>query len=113
MVFLWLPILSAVFPKQNPSPSAGASVRQMSRISDNFLRRKEMPNLRKLALILTVVVALALTPKAGGRQNVYSSITGVVPDASGAAIGSASVTLTNMDTQEKRTIESVASGDYS
>src|ERR1700681_1167932 len=113
MVFLWLPILSAVFPKQNPSPSAGASVRQMSRISDNFLRRKEMPNLRKLALILMVVVALALTPKAGWGQNVYGSITGVVTDTSGAAIGNASVTLTNMDTHEKRPSESDDSGNYS
>jgi len=72
-----------------------------------------MPNLRKLALILTVVVALALTPSAGWGQNVYGSIIGVVTDTSGAAIANASVTLTNLDTGQKRTIESDASGDYS
>jgi len=72
-----------------------------------------MPNLSKLALILTAVVALALTPTAGWAQNVYGSITGVVTDTSGAAVAKAAVTLTNLDTGQKRTIESDASGDYS
>ena len=71
-----------------------------------------MPNLGKLALIfLAAVVVLALTPAAWG-QNVYGSITGTVTDTSGAAISEATVTLTNLDKGEKRTIESDSSGNY-
>src|SRR6266850_6320805 len=81
---------------------------------DNFLGRIEMPNLGKLALIfLAAVVVLALTPTAGWGQNVFGSITGVVTDASGAAIADTKVTLTNVETGEKRTIESDGSGNYS
>src|SRR5882762_4309759 len=81
---------------------------------DNFLGRKEMPNLGKLALIfLAAVVILALTPTAGWGQNVYGSITGVVTDASGAAIADTKVTLTNVETGEKRTIDSDGPGNYS
>jgi len=72
-----------------------------------------MPNLGKLALIfLAAVVVLALTPTAGWGQNVYGSITGTVTDTSGAAISEATVTLTNLDKGEKRTIESDSSGNY-
>src|SRR6266446_384729 len=81
--------------------------------SDNFLGRKEMPNLAKLGLIfLAAVVVLALTPAAGWGQNVYGTITGVVTDSSSAAIANATVTLANKDTAEKRTIETDASGNY-
>jgi hypothetical protein len=80
---------------------------------DNFLGRKEMPNLGKLGLIfLAAVVVLALTPTAGWGQNVYGTITGIVTDTSGAAVANATVTLTNMDNAEKRNIESDASGNY-
>src|SRR5258708_8186995 len=69
--------------------------------------------LGKLALIfLAAVVVLALTPTAGWGQNVYGSITGTVTDTSGAAISEATVTLTNLDKGEKRTIESDSSGNY-
>jgi len=72
-----------------------------------------MPNLGKLGLIfLAAVVVLALTPTAGWGQNVYGSITGTVTDTSGAAISEATVTLTNLDKGEKRTIESDSSGNY-
>src|SRR6266404_2909153 len=72
-----------------------------------------MSNLRTLGLmLLAVVVVLALTPTTGWGQNVYGTITGVVTDSSGAAVGNAKVTLTNMDNAEKRTIEPDASGNY-
>ncbi len=80
---------------------------------EKFLGRKEMLNLGKLALIfLAAVVVLALTPTAGWGQNVYGSLTGIVTDSSGAAIANATVTLTNKDNAEKRTIETDASGNY-
>src|SRR6266404_1927914 len=72
-----------------------------------------MSNLRTLGLmLLAVVVVLALTPTTGWGQNVYGTITGVITDSSGAAVGNAKVTLTNMDNAEKRTIETDASGNY-
>src|SRR5229473_3971389 len=72
-----------------------------------------MSNLRTLGLmLLAVVVVLALTPTTGWGQNVYGTITGVVTDSSGAAVANATVILTNMDTAQKRSIESDASGNY-
>src|SRR5437764_887078 len=63
------------------------------------------------AFVATMVV-LALTPTPGWGQNVYGTIAGTVTDSSGAAVTGASVTLTNMDTSEKHTMETDASGNY-
>src|SRR5467141_954331 len=69
--------------------------------------------LRKLWFaFLVAIVVLALTPPAGWSQNVYGTITGNVTDTSGAAVANATVILTNMDTAQKRSIESDASGNY-
>jgi hypothetical protein len=45
-------------------------------------------------------------------QTFYGSITGTVLDASGAAIPGAAVTLTNIGTSEKRTMQSEPTGSY-
>ena len=72
-----------------------------------------MPNLRKLGLASVVgMVILAFTPKAGMGQNVYGTIAGTVSDSSGAAIADATVTLTNLGTSEKHSMQSDASGNY-
>ncbi len=72
-----------------------------------------MANLRNLGLaFLGAIVLLAFTPSAGWGQNVYGTIAGTVTDASGAAIANATVTLTNMDTAQKRNIETDSSGNY-
>ncbi|HVH71945.1 MAG TPA: TonB-dependent receptor, partial [Candidatus Dormibacteraeota bacterium] len=72
-----------------------------------------MQRLRKLGVGLFVaIVVLALTPASGWGQNVYGTIAGSVSDSSGAAIASANVTLTNLDTNEKHSIETDASGNY-
>src|SRR5882757_3110617 len=72
-----------------------------------------MLHLRKLWFaFLVAIVVLALTPPAGWSQNVYGTITGTVTDTSGAAVANATVTLTNLDTAQKRSIESDASGNY-
>ena len=72
-----------------------------------------MPNLRKLGFASLVgMVILAFTPKAGLGQNVYGTIAGTVNDSSGAAIADATVTLTNLATSEKHSIQSDASGNY-
>ena len=75
-----------------------------------------MSHLRKLQLLALAVLfisVLALVPQLTQAQgNVYGTIAGIVTDASGAAIADATVTLTNLDTAEKRTIQSGASGEY-
>src|SRR5467141_90315 len=99
--------------QRSVSRPLGASARRVLPTLDNLCGRKKMLRLRKLALIfLATVVVLALTPTAGWGQNVYGSITGTVTDTSGAAISDATVTLTNLDKGEKRTIESDSSGNY-
>src|SRR5947207_8281184 len=72
-----------------------------------------MLHLRKLWLaFLVAIIVLALAPTSGWGQNVYGTIAGTVTDSSGAAVTGASVTLTNMDTSEKHTMETDASGNY-
>jgi hypothetical protein len=60
-------------------------------------------SLASLALLLSVSLAAY-------GQSTYGSITGTVTDVSGAAVTDASVTLTNLGTQEKRTQNSGADG---
>ncbi|HEY7307001.1 MAG TPA: TonB-dependent receptor [Bryobacteraceae bacterium] len=48
----------------------------------------------------------------GWSQNVYGTIAGTVTDSSGAVIGAATVTLTNLETGAKREISTDASGNY-
>jgi hypothetical protein len=67
---------------------------------------------RKNALIFLTVGALLIWCAPVRGQTVYGSITGTVLDATGAAIPGASVTLTNLETSEKRTMDAEASGSY-
>src|SRR5438874_10605669 len=72
-----------------------------------------MLHLRKLWFaFLVAIIVLALAPTSGWSQNVYGTIAGTVTDTSGAAVANATVILTNMDTAQKRSIESDASGNY-
>src|SRR5712664_2216882 len=72
-----------------------------------------MLHLRKLWLaFLVAIVVLTLAPTSGWSQNVYGTIAGVVTDTSGAAVANAAITLTNVDTGQKRNIETDASGNY-
>ena len=67
---------------------------------------------RKNALIFLTMGALLIWCAPVRGQTVYGSITGTVLDATGAAIPGASVTLTNLETSEKRTMDAEASGSY-
>jgi hypothetical protein len=68
---------------------------------------------RKLGVAFFVslfVFAFSATPSLS--QNVYGTIAGIVTDTSGAAVASATVTLTNLGTSEKHTMETDATGNY-
>jgi carboxypeptidase family protein len=72
-----------------------------------------MLHLRKSWLaFLAAIVVLAVTPTAGWGQSRYGTIAGTVTDTSGAAVANAAVTLTNLDTAEKRNMETDTSGNY-
>ena len=58
------------------------------------------------------ILLLALWSSTGWGQTFFGSIAGTVLDASGAAVPAATVTLTNIGTSEKRTLESDSSGSY-
>ncbi len=72
-----------------------------------------MPNLCRLGLVFAAAITvLTVVPGTGFGQNVYGTIAGTVSDKSGAVVGSAGVTLTNLNTGEARTLETDASGNY-
>ncbi len=68
-----------------------------------------MPS-RILRSLLVSVALLAFVPSSMYAQSTYGSITGSVADSSGAAVTDATVTVTNVGTQEKRTQSSGADG---
>ncbi len=62
--------------------------------------------------LLGAVLPLLLLVSHNYAQTTFGSITGVVSDSSGAAIPNASVTVTNIGTMEKRTMETSNDGNY-
>jgi len=61
---------------------------------------------------LVVMMVLTLSSHGAWSQSVYGKIAGSVTDQSGAAIANATLTLTNLATGAKQTMESSASGEY-
>ncbi len=59
------------------------------------------------------VLMLAVTPVAVWGQNVYGKISGTISDSTGASLGKAAVTLTNLDKNDKNVITTDDSGNYS
>ena len=72
----------------------------------DMLRRKFSPVVFCLVLVLSSSALLL-------GQSTYGAITGSVTDASGASITDATVTLTNLGTAEKRTVQSGGDGLFS
>src|SRR5215471_8809180 len=72
-----------------------------------------MRSVRSLWLAsVAVILLLAMSAPTGWSQNVYGTIRGTATDASGAAVAEATVTLTNLETQEKHNITTDTSGNY-
>ena len=70
-------------------------------------------NIRRSGIPLVIALLWAVTTAGVIGQNVYGRISGSVSDSSGASIGQANVTLTNLDTNGKSQISTEASGNYS
>lgn len=71
-----------------------------------------MRQFSKYVFPLAVLVIFALSPRPAWSQSVYGSVAGAITDASGATISNAAITLTNLATAAKRTMESGSSGEY-
>src|SRR5690349_19235655 len=69
-------------------------------------------NVRRSGIPLLAVLLGTVIPAAVFGQNVYGRISGTVADTSGASIGQATVTLTNLDTNGKNQITTDAAGSY-
>src|SRR5580698_8718850 len=63
-----------------------------------------------VGLILPVMFALVALPLRA--QSFYGSIAGTVTDASGGVVPGATVTATNIGTNEKHTVKTGAAGEY-
>ncbi|PYX30639.1 MAG: hypothetical protein DMG77_09090 [Acidobacteria bacterium] len=72
-----------------------------------------MPQIRKVqfASVVTILLLVVASYPAWG-QSVYGTIAGTVTDSSGAAVAGTTVTLTNVDKNEKHDIATDASGTY-
>ena len=66
----------------------------------------------QLTLPLIVMVLLAVSSPAAWPQSVYGRIGGTVTDVSGAAVPNTTMTLTNLATAVKNSMESNSSGEY-
>src|SRR4051794_23666200 len=67
---------------------------------------------RSLSVTVAVLMWMVIATVAWS-QNVHGRISGTVTDSSGAAIGDATVSLTNLDTNSKSQIKTEGSGNYS
>ena len=65
-----------------------------------------------LAIVAMMLMAMLVLPMSLSAQTTYGSVVGTVTDASGAVVPSANVTITNTGTNEKRTAQSGAAGEY-
>ncbi len=70
-------------------------------------------NIRRSVVFVVAALIWAVTPAVVWSQNVYGKISGTVSDSSGASIGQATVTLTNLDTNGKNQLTADAAGSYS
>jgi len=60
--------------------------------------------------ILSLLLVSVLLPLAA--QNIRSTVTGRITDASNAAVPATTITVTNTDTNQKRAVQSTGTGDY-
>jgi hypothetical protein len=81
-------------------------------IAEDFLSFSIHQTFALAAIVcMASVLSLAGVPSAMG-QTTYGSIVGTVNDPSGAALAGVAVTLTNVDTSDKRSATSDGSGNY-
>ncbi len=81
-----------------------------ARTDGNSLSRPLCPSL--LPVLLALVAAAALCTNAGAQVR-FGSVVGSVEDVSGATVSGATLKLTNLGTNETRTMQSSSAGTYS
>jgi hypothetical protein len=68
-----------------------------------------MHTVRRTVVRLVLLAAIALP---GFTQNIRSTVMGRVTDGTSASVPGASITITNLDTNQKRSVTTAATGDY-
>lgn len=81
-----------------------------TRTDGNTLSRRRCSSL--LAILMALVAAAALCTNAAAQVR-FGSVVGSVADASGATVSGATIKLTNLGTNETRTMQSSSAGTYS
>ncbi len=78
------------------------------------MRSKFLVGLRLSSpFLLMMVMVFALCSSQAGAQTFYGAVVGTVTDSSHAAVAGATVTITNVGTNDKRTATTDPSGNYS
>src|ERR1051326_3350025 len=88
------------------SPHSAARPRGEARFSETRYSAIQLTSIRTTAALL---LAMCLS---AGAQVRFGGVVGTVTDPSGAAVTEATVTLTNLDTNEKRTTTTGPTGNY-
>src|SRR5580700_2952685 len=82
-------------------------------MSNLFIRKRFLAAMCfTAAFTLTTVVVFLIGGGNASAQSVYGSIVGTATDATGSAVPAASVTLTNLATNEARTVQTDGGGNY-
>jgi hypothetical protein len=93
----------------NPIPG-----RDFSRSSHNVsvLCNPERPRVLRVIMVLILFIASAFMIPRSHAQATTADVVGTVTDSTGSVVPGAEVVLTNVDTQEKRTVTTDSSGQY-
>jgi hypothetical protein len=65
-----------------------------------------------LAVLLMLLVAVLFATPSLNAQNAYGAVVGTVTDSSGAIVPGATVSITNLGTSEKKSMQTDATGNY-
>src|SRR6185312_7156844 len=81
-------------------------------ISEDIVKIARIVPVGLFPVIACLLFALAAIPAPLAGQTFFGSIVGTVSDSSGAVVPGATVTLTNLGTNESKTAQTDAQGNY-
>ena len=90
-----------------------SKIQDSSRVSQTRCRQLTKATRLDLLLVALVVIVCGAIPRQLHAQSTYGSVLGTVTDASGAAVPGATVTVSNVGTNESRVAKSDAAGNFS
>ena len=112
MLWLFLYLQNRLSGPRHPTLSVALVGANFKADHFQFKEFRMLRSKNQLTLPLIVVVLLAISSPAAWPQSVYGRIGGTVTDVSGAAVPNTTMTLTNLATAVKSSMESNSSGEY-